>query len=77
MNTTATLNKEKCHMPLLTASSAGKNQCPSFDWLQGWARVFKTNHRVPEVKRVHDARLRNKEGGRGGEELKHLHSLFI
>ena len=23
-------------MPLLTASIAGKNQCPSFDWLQGW-----------------------------------------
>ena len=66
---------------IINGFDRGEKPVPKFWLVTRMARVFKTNHRVPEVKRVHDAQLRNKEGGGGGgggggKELKHLHSLF-
>lgn len=77
MNTTATLNKKKMSHAIINGFKRGKKPVPKFWLVTRVARVFKTNHRVPEVKRVHDARLRNKEGGRGGRNSNtYILSLF-
>ena len=60
---------------IINGFERGEKPVPKFWLVTRVARVFKTNHRVPEVKHVHDAQLRNKGGGGGGEEL--TFSLYL